>query len=145
MPRLEKTNLTRSTNLRNAMIAKGYDVAIKEGQLFYEQDGTLHLCVGITEDGYVCTVTQNSIFSELFDSSETLIRAWRIIDLESWMFKNIRLEQSGSEQLANGNWRYRITVNGTQYTGTANTLTNALAECLIAVLNDPNFQNFRLL
>lgn len=143
MPRWEKTNLTRSTNLRNAMQAKGYDTTIQVGYKFYEADGTLHLAVAEI-DGFIVSVTQGTTFTEMFQQGENLARCFIMPELEAWAFRNIRVESSNVEQLANGNFRYRITAGGTAFTGTANTATNALAECLVNVLNSANTEIFRM-
>ena len=143
MPRFEKTNLQRSTNLRNAMRAKGYDTNIQVGQKFYEPDGTLHVAVA-EMDGFLVSITPSTTFTEMFQQGEDLIRCFIIIELESWMFRNIAVESSNSERLQNGNFRYRITAGGVDYFGTANNLTNALAECLVNVLNSSNTDIFRM-
>lgn len=142
MPRWEKTNLTRSTNLRNAMQEKGYDTTIQVGHKFYEPDGTLHIAVADTE-GFIVSITQATTFTEMFQHGENLARCFIMPELESWMFRNVRVESSNVEQLQNGNFRYRITAGGTAFTGTANTATNALAECLVNVLNSSNTEIFR--
>lgn len=142
MPRFEKTNLTRSTNLRNAMQAKGYDTDIKVGYKFYEPDGTLHVAVA-EMDGFLVSITSATTFTELFQSGEDLIRCFVITELEAWTFRNINLESSNGERLQSGNFQYRITAGGVDYFGTANNMTNALAECLVKVLNSSNTEIFR--
>lgn len=142
MPRFEKTNLTRSTNLRNAMQAKNYDTAIQIGQKFYEPDGTLHVAVA-EMDGFLVSITPGTTFTEMFQSGEELIRCFVITELEAWTFRNINLESSNGERLQSGNFRYRITAGGVDYFGTANNMTNALAECLVNVLNSSNAEIFR--
>jgi len=143
MPRFEKTNLNRSTNLRNAMQAKGYDTDVKVGHKFYEPDGTLHVAVAEV-DGFLVSITSATIFTELFQPGENLIRCFVITELEAWAFRNIAVESSNGERLENSNWRYRITAGGVDYFGTSNNLTNALAECLVNVLNSSNAQILKI-
>lgn len=135
----EFTNFLNSTDLKTAMIAKGIYPPMNSDQDYYDGSGTdIHLTHGMFDDGSFKTLNINgsNISSDFIEPNDpAIVRRWTKREMDIFIALSLN-NVSKSDYVASGqNFVYTIIRNGITYTGTAGTIPNAMAKCLVNVIN----------
>lgn len=134
----EFVNFANSTDLKTAMQSKGLYPEMASDQDYYDGAANdIHLTHGQFDDGSFKTlnITNSGVGSDLVEPNDpALVRRFTKRELDVYIVNYIS-NVSQSDYIFNGtNYVYTILRNGVTYTGTAPTIPNAMAKCLINVI-----------
>lgn len=136
------TNFTTSENLKTALDGHGYDTTIQDLYAFYDpSDETAYTSMTNAFSKLVAVSHQGP--RKLFPLSDTtLVRAWEESEIETWLLQNTSYEGLSYSNLSPGK-RCTLTVGGDEFTGDGDDELTALAAAFQALLDDPDYDNYR--
>ncbi len=135
----EFTNFTNASDLKTAMVAKGIYPPMNSDQDYFDGSGNdLHITHGMFDDGSFKTININgtNVSSDFIEPSDpALVRRWTKRELDVFLALYVTGVSFSNFTQSGNNYVYTIIRNGTTYTGTAATVPNAMAKCMVNVIN----------
>lgn len=136
------TDFNTSDSLKTALDGHGYDTTIQDLYAFYDTTDEKAYTSMTTAFSKLVAVSHEGP-RKLFPLSDTtLVRAWEISEIETWLLQNTTYESMGFSNLNPGK-RCTLTVGGDEFTGDGDDELGALAAAFQSLLDDVNFDNYR--
>jgi hypothetical protein len=134
MARFDITTYNTSVSLKNAMSLKGFDTSLHVFDTFYETSSLIHLILGISDAGYFRTLGSTGEPDYFEQGDARPVRMWTEFELHYWINNNVPI--SGSRVTKTGQtYTYVLVRNGVEYSGSDQSISEAMAIALTALIN----------